>query len=99
MKLTETDFTKESLTPDQIELYSLLAEGLRDVEEGRVMPAFEALEQIRRELNLLDTPTATGNMTKEQSDAELMKGVLSAESGKTYTTEEIDKLFSEEFAE
>ena len=35
-------------------------------------------------------PTAIGGMTREQIDAELMKGIESMKSGKTYTADEID---------
>ena len=35
-------------------------------------------------------PTALGGMTREQLDAELMKGIESMKSGKTYTADEID---------
>ena len=35
-------------------------------------------------------PTAIGGMTREQLDAELMKGIESMKSGKTYTADEID---------
>ena len=35
-------------------------------------------------------PTAIGGVTREQLDAELMKGIESMKSGKTYTADEID---------
>ena len=35
-------------------------------------------------------PTAIGGMTREQLDAELIKGIESMKSGKTYTADEID---------
>ena len=35
-------------------------------------------------------PTAIGGMTREQLDAELMQGIESMKSGKTYTADEID---------
>ena len=37
-----------------------------------------------------EKPVAVGGMTHEQLDAELMKGVESLKSGKTYTVDEID---------
>lgn len=43
------------------------------------------------ELRLPSTkPTAIGGMSREQLDAELMKGVESRKSGKTYTADEVD---------
>ena len=38
----------------------------------------------------VEKPTAIGGMTRAQLDAELMKGVESMKSGKTYTAEEVD---------
>lgn len=35
-------------------------------------------------------PTAIGNMGRAELDAELMKGVESLQSGKTYTVDEVD---------
>lgn len=37
-----------------------------------------------------EKPVTVGGMTHEQLDAELMKGVESLKSGKTYTVDEID---------
>ena len=37
-----------------------------------------------------EKPVAVGGMTHEQLDVELMKGVESLKSGKTYTVDEID---------
>ena len=43
------------------------------------------------ELRLPSTkPAAAGGMSREQLDAELMKGVESIKSGKTYTADEVD---------
>ena len=42
-------------------------------------------------------PTAVGGMTREELDAELRKGVASLQAGKTYTPDEIDAEFAEEF--
>lgn len=42
-------------------------------------------------------PTAIGGMTREQLDAELMKGVESLKSGKTYTADEVDAELTREF--
>ncbi len=42
-------------------------------------------------------PTAIGSMSREELDAELMKGVESLKSGKTYTADEADALLSKEF--
>lgn len=44
-------------------------------------------------------PVAIGGMTKMQMDAELMKGVESLKSGKSYTAEDIDAQFAEKFGE
>ena len=42
-------------------------------------------------------PTAIGGMTREQLDAELLKGVESMKSGKTYTADEVDAELKREF--
>lgn len=42
-------------------------------------------------------PTAIGGMMREELDTELMKGVESAKSGKTYTMEEADDILAAEF--
>lgn len=42
-------------------------------------------------------PTVIGGMTREELDAELMKGVESAKSGKPYTVEEADDILTAEF--
>ena len=42
-------------------------------------------------------PVAVGGMKREQLDAELMKGVESLKSGKTYTVDEIDAELKKEF--
>ena len=42
-------------------------------------------------------PTAVGDMTREQLDAELMKGVESMKSGITYTADEVDAELKREF--
>ena len=42
-------------------------------------------------------PTAIGGMTREQLDAELMKGIESMKSGKTYTADEVDTELKREF--
>lgn len=42
-------------------------------------------------------PTVIGGMTREELDAELMKGVGSAKSGKSYTVEEVDDILAAEF--
>ena len=44
-------------------------------------------------------PVAIGGMTQAQVDAELMKGISSLRTGKTYTADEIDSQFAEEFGE
>lgn len=41
--------------------------------------------------------TAIGGMTREQLDAELMKGIESMKSGKTYTADEVDAELKREF--
>ncbi|MCM1494564.1 MAG: type II toxin-antitoxin system RelB/DinJ family antitoxin [Bacteroides sp.] len=42
-------------------------------------------------------PTAIGGMSHEQLDTELMKGIESLKSGKTYTVDEVDAELSKEF--
>ena len=42
-------------------------------------------------------PTAIGNMSREELDAELMKGVESLKSGKSYTVDEVDEILAKEF--
>ena len=42
-------------------------------------------------------PVAAGGMNREQLDAELMKGMESLKSGKTYTVDEIDAELKKEF--
>lgn len=42
-------------------------------------------------------PTAIGGMTREQLDAELQKGWDSLKNERTYTADEIDAMFAEEF--
>ena len=42
-------------------------------------------------------PPAIGGMTREQLDAELLKGVESMKSGKTYTADEVDAELKREF--
>lgn len=42
-------------------------------------------------------PAAIGCMTREQLDAELMKGIESMKSGKTYTADEVDAELKKEF--
>ena len=50
------------------------------------------------ELRLPSTkPTAVGDMSREQLNAELMKGVESMKSGKTYTADEVDSELKREF--
>lgn len=42
-------------------------------------------------------PTAVGNMSREELDAELIKGMESLKSGKTYTSAEVDTELFKEF--
>lgn len=42
-------------------------------------------------------PTAIGGLSRAQLDAELMKGVESMQSGKTYTADEVDAELAREF--
>lgn len=42
-------------------------------------------------------PTAIGDLTRAELDVELMKGVESLKSGKTYTVDEVDEMLSKEF--
>ena len=42
-------------------------------------------------------PTAIGGMSREELDAELMKGMESLKSGKAYTADEVDAELAKEF--
>lgn len=42
-------------------------------------------------------PITIGGMSRAELDAELMKGVESLKSGKTYTVDEIDEELAKEF--
>jgi len=42
-------------------------------------------------------PTAIGGMRREELDAELMKGMDSLKSGRTYSVDEVDAELSKEF--
>lgn len=42
-------------------------------------------------------PTAIGGMSREELDAELMKGMESLKSGKVYTADEVDAELAKEF--
>ena len=42
-------------------------------------------------------PTAIGGMSREELDAELMKGMDSLKSGRTYSVDEVDAELSKEF--
>ena len=42
-------------------------------------------------------PTAIGAMSKEQLDAELMKGMESLQSGKSYSADDVDAVLAKEF--
>ena len=44
-----------------------------------------------------EKPTAIGGMSKEELDAELLKGVESLKSDRTYTVNEVDAEFSRDF--
>lgn len=43
------------------------------------------------------TPTAIGAMTQTELDTELLKGIKSLKSGRTYTADEVDAQLSKEF--
>lgn len=43
-----------------------------------------------------EKPTAIGDMSRAQLDAELMKGMESLKLGKSYTENEVDAMFSNE---
>lgn len=45
----------------------------------------------------LPVPTAIGTMTREELDAELLKGVNSLKNGEGYTADEVDSILTEEF--
>ena len=42
-------------------------------------------------------PTAIGGMSRDELDAELMKGIESIKTGKTYTIDEVDAELKKEF--
>ena len=42
-------------------------------------------------------PTAIGDMTREQLDAEIRKGIKSMQTGKSYTVDEVDAELKREF--
>lgn len=42
-------------------------------------------------------PTAVGDMTQEELDAELRKGIESIKEGKTFTADEVDQELKKEF--
>ncbi|MCM1101872.1 MAG: type II toxin-antitoxin system RelB/DinJ family antitoxin [Clostridium sp.] len=42
-------------------------------------------------------PTAIGGMSRTETDAELMKGINSLNSGQTYTADEVDAELAREF--
>ena len=42
-------------------------------------------------------PTAIGSMTREELDKELLLGMESVKSGRTYTLDEVDAILAEEF--
>lgn len=44
-------------------------------------------------------PTAVGGMTRTELDTELMKGIESIRSSRTYSADEVDAEFAEEFGE
>ena len=46
----------------------------------------------------LRKPIAIGGMSREELDAELMKGMESVKSGKTYTVDEVDAELAREFS-
>ena len=41
-------------------------------------------------------PTVIGNMSREELDAELMRGIDSLKSGKSYTADEVDEILAKE---
>lgn len=43
------------------------------------------------------TPVAIGDMTREELNVELTKGIKSMEQGKSYTADEVDAVLAEEF--
>ena len=45
-------YTKEEMQKAREELFRELDKGIRDMEEGRVIPCDEAIRQIREELGL-----------------------------------------------
>ena len=47
--------------------------------------------------NPIPAPTSICSMTKEELDRELMLGIESIKSGRTYTLDEVDAIFAEKF--
>lgn len=45
----------------------------------------------------VEKPTSIGDMTRDQIDAELTKGINSLQTERTYTPEEVDAILAKEF--
>ncbi len=46
---------------------------------------------------IIPTPIAMGNLSKEQLDIELQKGIDSLKNGKGLTTDEVDEILNKDF--
>ena len=45
----------------------------------------------------VNKPTALGNLTRDELDKELQKGLDSLRSGKSYSADEVDQFFAKEY--
>ena len=45
----------------------------------------------------VNTPTALGSLTRDELDKELQKGIDSLSTGKSYSANDVDKLFAKEY--
>ena len=50
-----------------------------------------------KKMCIRDRPTSIGDMTRDQIDAELTKGLNSLQKERTYTPEEVDAILAKEF--
>ena len=46
----------------------------------------------------VNKPTALGNLTRDELDKELQKGLDSLRSGKSYSADEVDQFFAKEYS-
>ncbi|MDZ7544577.1 type II toxin-antitoxin system antitoxin, RelB/DinJ family [Gardnerella vaginalis] len=53
--------------------------------------------ELRLPTNKQEKPLALGNLTRAELDAELQKGIDSLSTGKSYSANDVDKLFAKEY--